>query len=476
MRAVARRVTLPYEVFAVPGCADDAAAHLVGDRPRRQWKAQVPYLARHFRVVTVEGRGNGAADRPRDRRRLRRPGVRRRTRGRPRRHRRRTGRWWSGSRWAARHALQLAAWHPERAAGVVAIGTALPWPPPPGFDESATPVRGVGEGQPALLAGGLPGLGRVLHVAGVHRAALDQAARGRRRLGPGDRRETLLSTRCRASPSRPRRDAEAICRAVRCPVLVVHGDADAIVPYADAASRFPRWTGGSLVTIPGGGHAPTMRDPVRINLLIRDFVRVARGPRPGRDSGSRPARGTAHGRCSSARRSASGTRAATSPSRTSFAALRPDLEIDWLAQHPVTTVLRTRRPGPPGVRGAGQRVRAHRVGGGRARPARLPGDPADGRDPARELHVFHDVVDAEHYDLVGRRRGLGHRPLPAREPGAQAAPFAWLTDFVGWLPMPDGGRPRRRSPPTTTPRWSSTRPLPAAARPVGLRRRARTTS
>src|SRR6202044_1231297 len=30
----------------------------------RQWKAQVPYLARHFQVITVEGRGNGRADRP----------------------------------------------------------------------------------------------------------------------------------------------------------------------------------------------------------------------------------------------------------------------------------------------------------------------------------------------------------------------------------------------------------------------------
>ena len=34
-----------------------------------------------------------------------------------------------------RHALQLAAWYPDRAAGVVAVGTALPWPLPPGFDE-----------------------------------------------------------------------------------------------------------------------------------------------------------------------------------------------------------------------------------------------------------------------------------------------------------------------------------------------------
>ena len=30
----------------------------------RHWKAQIPYLSRHFRVVTFDGRGNGFSDRP----------------------------------------------------------------------------------------------------------------------------------------------------------------------------------------------------------------------------------------------------------------------------------------------------------------------------------------------------------------------------------------------------------------------------
>jgi pimeloyl-ACP methyl ester carboxylesterase len=30
----------------------------------RHWKAQIPYLARHCRVVTFDGRGNGRSDRP----------------------------------------------------------------------------------------------------------------------------------------------------------------------------------------------------------------------------------------------------------------------------------------------------------------------------------------------------------------------------------------------------------------------------
>src|SRR5919202_6645310 len=32
----------------------------------RFWKAQIPYLARHFRVVTFDPRGNGKSDRPSD--------------------------------------------------------------------------------------------------------------------------------------------------------------------------------------------------------------------------------------------------------------------------------------------------------------------------------------------------------------------------------------------------------------------------
>ena len=44
----------------------------------RHWKMQIPYLARHCRVLTFDGRGNGRSDRPSEPDAYRRGGVRRR--------------------------------------------------------------------------------------------------------------------------------------------------------------------------------------------------------------------------------------------------------------------------------------------------------------------------------------------------------------------------------------------------------------
>jgi pimeloyl-ACP methyl ester carboxylesterase len=82
--------------------------------------------------------------------------------------------------------------------------------------------------------------------------------------------ETLILTQLGAQPA-SREEMEAILRRVRCPVLVVHGADDRVRPHA-AGVAAAELAGGALVTIEGGGHCPQARHPVRINLLIREFV------------------------------------------------------------------------------------------------------------------------------------------------------------------------------------------------------------
>ena len=103
--------------------------------------------------------------------------------------------------------------------------------------------------------------------------------------------------------------------------------------------------------------------------------------------------------------------------------LHPDLEIDWLAQHPVTAVLEAE----------GERI--HPASADLANESTH----IESESAEHDLHcfqawrrmdeilvanfmVFHDLVEAEPVRPVDRRRGLGARLLPAREPGARSAP------------------------------------------------------
>jgi pimeloyl-ACP methyl ester carboxylesterase len=43
----------------------------------------------------------------------------------------------------------------------------------------------------------------------------------------------------------------------------------------DRGRRLAELTGGEFVLLEGCGHLPLARDPVKVNLLLRDFVRRA---------------------------------------------------------------------------------------------------------------------------------------------------------------------------------------------------------
>ena len=114
-------------------------------------------------------------------------------------------------------------------------------------------------------------------------------------------------------------ETRELCRRVRCPVLVIQGTADAITGKG-CGIALAEATGGQLVLLEGAGHGPHVRDPVKVNLLLRDFAAARPRPRPG---AGRAAGRAASARCTSARRSASATPSATWRSPTSCASCIP---------------------------------------------------------------------------------------------------------------------------------------------------------
>jgi pimeloyl-ACP methyl ester carboxylesterase len=241
----------------------------------RHWKMQIPYLARHFRVLTFDGRGNGKADRP--------SGVAAYTE-----------REFAEDSLAVMDATGtetvvvvglscgalwgtlLAADHPERILGAVFIGPAVPLAPghpernvyP--FDDRLDTEEGWAkynryywfEHYEEFLE---YFFGRIFSEPHSTKQIEDCVAWGLE-TEPGtlaDSQDALEL--CGLESFRD------VCARVRCPALVLHGDEDAIRPHAQGTA-LAEATGGRLVTLEGSGHCPHVRDPVRVNLLIREFV------------------------------------------------------------------------------------------------------------------------------------------------------------------------------------------------------------
>ena len=131
------------------------------------------------------------------------------------------------------------------------------------------------------------------------------------------------------------------------------------------------------------------------------------------------------------------------------------------------------RAGPSRERAARQRVAPHRVGGVRARPPRLPRDPQHGRDPARQLHGLPRPRARGGLRPLDRRRGLGARLLPAREPRREARRLRVAHRLRGLAA--DARRRRARGVPDRRLQRRDDRAhraLSARARSRGVRRRA----
>ena len=403
----------------------------------RFWKFQIPYLSRHCRVVTFDGRGSGRSDRP-------------------------VGAEANSTDEFAADALAvmdatateratlvtlscgalwgtiLAAHHPDRVDGIVHIGPAVRLAP-------GHPERDVPFDEPLDTDAGWAKYNSFywkrdyLDFLEFFFAKCFNEPHSTKQIEDcigwalQTTPETLAdTTRGIAFP----RDEEfdEMCERVRCPVLVIHGDADLVRPLRQGQA-LAQATGGELVTIEGAGHLPNGRDPVKINLLLRDFVCPPPPPRRWTRAGSRAKRalyisspiGLGHARRDVA-------------IADELRKRHPDLEIDWLAQHPVTEVL------------AAHGERIHPAS------AELAGESPHIQSEASEhelnvfqafrrmdeilvsnFMVFGDLVREERYDLWIGDEAWELDYFLHENPELKTSAYAWLSDFVGWLPMPEGG-------------------------------------
>jgi pimeloyl-ACP methyl ester carboxylesterase len=241
----------------------------------RCWKMQIPYFARHCRVLAFDPRGNGRSDRPVDAEAygeyhyaddalavLDETGTERAV--------------VVTHSLGAQRSLLLAADHPERVTGIVFIAPALMIAPGPAhrdvypFDEPLDTDEGWAKVNTYYWRRDFPGFVEFFFSQGFpepHSTKPTEDTIGWGLETDGETLATLSRNRFIAQD-----EIRAVCKRVRCPVLVVSGDQDALTTHRRGVA-LANATGGTMVTLEGSGHFPHVRDPAKVNLLLHDFIR-----------------------------------------------------------------------------------------------------------------------------------------------------------------------------------------------------------
>lgn len=409
----------------------------------RIYKAQLAYFSERFRCITFDPRGNGKSDRPNDKQAytldeavadsidvMNATGA--------------DSVILVGLSLAGLHSCLLAAYFPERVRAIVLIGTVAtigigyPRTSPQHFLTKRTRFEGWDKfNRDYWLTNYRDFAEHFVCNIFTERHSTKQIEDGlewaAETTGP-----TLVKTlEARTLPS-GFNVSEDMYRRIRCPVLMIHGDDDQIQPY-ERARLVGDLINAEFVAIPGGGHAPNSRYPAKCNTLIVDFLDRRLGIRaPRKKLPARAARtksvlylsspiGLGHGRRDIA-------------IAQELRRIHPDLKVDWLAQDPVTRLLHVH----------GEHI--HPSSGrlvSESRHIELESGEHDlnAFQAIRRMDevlianfmVFQDAVDEGRYDLVVADEAWDVDHFWHEHPELKKATFAWVTDFVGFVPMPENG-------------------------------------
>jgi predicted glycosyltransferase len=232
---------------------------------------------------------------------------------------------------------------------------------------------------------------------------------------------------------------------VQVPTLALHGKADKIVPYTHAEKLVAAVPGAKLVTFEGAGHVLHGRHGVKVNRLIRDFVLD-------RPVGVHAIPSTTERRTPRARPRRTSQRRVlwlSSPIglghiqrdiavAQKLREIHPDVTVDFLAANPADRV----------VEAAGERLHpatrlllnesAHVEGWARDHELHAQNALWDMDEIiAANFMTFADVVEREDYDLWVGDEGWDLDYFLHENPELKRAPYVFLTDFIGILPMRD---------------------------------------
>ena len=226
-----------------------------------------------------------------------------------------------------------------------------------------------------------------------------------------------------------------------CPVLVIHGEHDKISATRDGRA-LARLSGGKLDVVGGSGHLPHARKPVAFNLALRDFAEDAFGrPRTPCDPTVYRPDGRPRALFISSPIGLGHAQRDVAIARE-LRRLQPDLQIDWLAQDPVTRVLEAEgesiHPASTQLANESKHIESesaehdlHVFQAFRRMDEIL----------AANFMVFHDIVREQRYDLWIGDEAWELDYYLHENPSEKRVPYVWLSDFVGFLPM-DGGDAR----------------------------------